>query len=133
MSGICKIIAKILANRLKTVLEKIILKLQNACIWGRQILDHVHIANKCLDSRMRSGELCVLCKLVLEKAYDHVDWDFLLYMLWRCGFGVKWCPLIAYCISIVQFSVLVNDSTTIVFSSSSGLRQGTFYPFCLSL
>jgi hypothetical protein len=23
----------------------------------------------------------------LEKAYDHVNWDFLLYMMRRCGFG----------------------------------------------
>jgi len=27
----------------------------------------------------------------LEKAYDHVSWDFLLYMLRRCRFGGKWC------------------------------------------
>jgi hypothetical protein len=29
---------------------------------------------------MRSGEARLLCKLDLEK-YDHVNWDFLLYML----------------------------------------------------
>jgi hypothetical protein len=23
----------------------------------------------------------VLCKLDLEKAYDHINWDFMLYML----------------------------------------------------
>jgi hypothetical protein len=36
---------------------------------------------------MRSGEAGLLCKLDLEKAYDHVNWDFSLYMLKRCGFG----------------------------------------------
>jgi len=25
----------------------------------------------------------------LEKVYDHVNWDFLLYMLRGCGFGGK--------------------------------------------
>jgi len=25
----------------------------------------------------------------LRKAYDHVNWDFLLYMLRRCRFGRK--------------------------------------------
>jgi hypothetical protein len=29
----------------------------------------------------------VLCKLDLKKDYDHVNWSFILYMLWRCGFG----------------------------------------------
>jgi len=29
----------------------------------------------------------VSCKMDLEKAYDHVNWDFLLYMLKPCGFG----------------------------------------------
>jgi len=60
----------------------------------------------------------------LEKAYDHVSWDFLLYMPRWCGFGEKWCSWIAYWIFSVCFSVLVNSSPTGFFSSSRGLRQG---------
>jgi hypothetical protein len=124
VSGIRKSIAKILANMLKMVLEKIISKSQNAFIRGRQMLDPILIASECLDSRIRFGKPGVLCKMDLEKAYDHVDWDFMMYMLRRCWFGRKWCSWIAHCISSVRFSVLVNGTPTGLFNSSPSLRQG---------
>ena len=59
----------------------------------------------------------------LEKAYDHINWDFLMYMLRRCGFRGKWCSWIAHCISSMQFLALVNGSSTRFFSISRGSRQ----------
>jgi hypothetical protein len=68
-----KIITKVLANRLKEVLDKVISKTQSAFIKGRQILNPILIANESLDSRCRSGEPGILCKMDVEKAYDHVN------------------------------------------------------------
>jgi hypothetical protein len=121
VGGLYKIIAKVLANRLKGVLEKVISKSQSAFIKGRQILNLILIANESIDCRLRLKEPGILCKMDVEKAYDHVNWDFLLYMLKRCGFGVKWCSWIAFCISSVRFSVLVNGSPEGFFNGSRGL------------
>jgi hypothetical protein len=91
VGDVSKIISKILANKLKTVLEKIISRFQNAFIMGRHILDSVLVANECLDSQIRPREPGAPCKLDLEVPNDSVNWEFLLYLLrrdvalWRNG------------------------------------------------
>jgi hypothetical protein len=71
--------------------DRVISKPQNAFVKGRQITDLVLIASECLDSRLSSRESGLLCKLDMEKAYDHINWKFVLYLLRRYGFGEKCC------------------------------------------
>lgn len=70
--------------------------------------DGVLCANECIDARIRERKPGVLCKLDLEKAYDHVNWDFLMYVLRRCDFGPKWGKWIRRCVSLTPFLVLLN-------------------------
>lgn len=65
----------------------------------------------------------MLCKLDLEKAYDHLYWEFLLFLLQRCGFSERWRNRIYFCISTVHFSLLVNGSLHSLFGSSRRICQ----------
>lgn len=60
----------------------------------------------------------------VERAYDHVNWGFLIYMLERCGFPEKWRKWILFCISMVKFLVLINGVPCVFFGNYRGLRQG---------
>ena len=73
VGGLYKLLAKVLANRLKKVVGKVVSSAQNAFVEGRQILDAALIANKAIDSLLKRNESGVLCKLDIEKAYDHLN------------------------------------------------------------
>ncbi|RVW95287.1 Transposon TX1 uncharacterized 149 kDa protein [Vitis vinifera] len=124
VGSLYKWLAKVLANRLKKVVGKVISKAQGAFVEGRQILDAVLIANEAIDSTLKNNESAILCKLDIEKAYDNVDWTFILTVMQKMGFGDKWIRWIKWCISIASFSVLVNGTPTGFFQNSKGLRQG---------
>ncbi|KAL6343127.1 hypothetical protein AAG906_019670 [Vitis piasezkii] len=124
VGSLYKWLAKVLANRLKKVVGKVISKAQGAFVEGRQILDAVLIANEAIDSTLKNNESAILCKLDIEKAYDNVDWTFILTVMQKMGFGEKWIRWIKWCISTASFSVLVNGTPTGFFQSSKGLRQG---------
>ncbi|RVW42142.1 Transposon TX1 uncharacterized 149 kDa protein [Vitis vinifera] len=108
ITSLYKIIAKVLAGRIRGVLHETIHSTQGAFVQGRQILDAVLIANEIVDEKRRSGEEGVVFKIDFEKAYDHVSWDFLDHVLEMKGFGLRWRKWMRGCLSSVSFAVLVN-------------------------
>lgn len=76
----------------------------------RQIFDAALIVNKVVDElafRKRDG---LLCKLDMEKTYDHFSWGFIDSMLERLGFGVIWRWWVRACITTASFAMIVNGS-----------------------
>ena len=124
IGSIYKLIEKVLSNRLKKVMNKLVNSAHNAFVEGRQILDASLIANEVIDSMLKKKEKEVLCKLDIEKAYDKINWNFLTAVLIKMGFKEKWLRWIKWCISTASFSVMLNDSPEGFFRSSRGLRRG---------
>ncbi|XP_026436394.1 uncharacterized protein LOC113334324, partial [Papaver somniferum] len=124
LTSVYKIIAKVLSTRLKLVMDKLISPVQCAYIEGRQIIDGTLIANELVDSRLRSGNAGILCKIDLEKAFDRINWNYLESVLIQMGFTSKWRNWLRFCYATSSFSVLINGSSFGCFTSTRGVRQG---------
>lgn len=122
-----KIICKVLANRLKLVLDKIISPNQSAFVPGRLIQDNIMIANEAfhyLKVHVKGKKQALAVKLDFNKAYDRVQWDFLEEVLIRMGFHWDWVHLVMQVVSTVFYSVTVNGENKFSFKPERGLRQG---------
>jgi hypothetical protein len=122
-----KIIAKVIANRLKLVLDEIILPFQSNFVPGRLITDNILVAYEALHTmskRMKGKKGYMTIKLDMSKAYDRVEWGFLEAMMLRLGFAEQWVKLITRCVCSVSYAILLNGSPLEVFYPSRGLRQG---------
>lgn len=122
-----KILSKILANLLKSVLPSIISKNQNAFLQERQIQDNIilgHEAFHHLKNKRNGNCFEVGFKIDMNKAFDRVEWDFLCEAMSKLGFDAFWIHLIMQCITTVSLSVILNGKPSHTFTPSRGIRQG---------
>ena len=87
VKSLYKIISKVLSLRLKRVLVDTVAETQGAFVAGRQILDVVLVANETVEEYRKLGRSGIVFKLDFKKAYDHMEWGFLDFVLQRKGFG----------------------------------------------
>lgn len=92
-----ELLAKTLAKRLIKTLPAIISPSYGAFVQDREILEGILIANELIDSSKMAFKEGAIFKIDLGKAYDHVDWKFVDYMLGKFGFGNRWRGLIKEC------------------------------------
>jgi hypothetical protein len=119
-----KIIAKVIAKRIRPILSRSLSEEQLGFLKGRQILDAIGTAQECLHSIKNKKLQAIILKLDLKKAYDCTNWDFLRLILLQCGFGLPTTNWIMACVSSTTYAILINGEASNFFKSNRGLRQG---------
>ncbi|KAL3819819.1 hypothetical protein ACJIZ3_005724 [Penstemon smallii] len=105
-----KVISKIIANRLKPLLQRFISPNQMAFVEGRTINENSIISHEIihyLHTRRGKKGFCAI-KIDLSKAYDRVEWSLLFCILKHLGICSKFINWIKQCISTCSFSFLIN-------------------------
>lgn len=75
ISGVYKILVKVLSNRIKETLHEAIDGNQFAFIKVRNILDCILVANETVEDYRHRKKRGLILKLDLEKAYDYTSWS----------------------------------------------------------
>eukprot|EP00253_Pinus_taeda_P013336 PITA_13336 len=121
---IYKIISKVIASRLKTILPGIISEEQSGYVEGRQILNNILLAQEMIHSLHSRKEAGTLMQLDLSKAYEKVSWKYLEALLRAFGFSRTWIKWIMALIKSPRYSILVNGAPSTAFTPSRGIKQG---------
>ncbi|MCH97378.1 RNA-directed DNA polymerase (Reverse transcriptase), partial [Trifolium medium] len=120
-----KIISKILADRLAVILPDIISKEQRGFIKGRQIKDCVCLTSEAINMlhhKSFGGNLAI--KIDIAKAFDTLDWQFLIKVLQAFGFNNIFCDWIHTILNSAKLSISINGKQEGYFDCARGVRQG---------
>ena len=118
-----KIISKVLAKRLEKVLPYIIHADQNAFVKGRSIFDALRIIDD-VDYTKRNCLPGILLAIDFEKAFDTLEFNFLIRTLRKFNFGPSFIHWIRILYKDVSSAVMNNGFTTGYFPLGRGVRQG---------
>ncbi|XP_024636247.1 uncharacterized protein [Medicago truncatula] len=120
-----KIISKIIADRLAKILPGIISEEQRGFIQGRNIKDCICLASEAsnlLNKKSYGGNLAL--KIDISKAFDTMDWKFLLKVLKCFGFNDTFCTWIDVILKSATLSISINGKLHGYFHCDRGVRQG---------
>lgn len=85
-----KVVSKILANQLKVILPRIIAENQSASVNGSLLMENVMLASELVkDYHKESISPRCAMKIDISKAFDTVQWSFLLNSLVPMGFPAR--------------------------------------------
>ncbi|XP_030478300.1 uncharacterized protein LOC115695372 [Cannabis sativa] len=122
-----KIISRVLVNRLKPILSRIISPSQSAFLPSRLISDNIIIGQEVMHSltHRKSGKLgWMALKLDMAKAFDRVEWVFIRKIMEHFLFPKRFIDLIMACVSTATFSFSLNQQVLGTIKPTRGIRQG---------
>ncbi|QHO46030.1 LINE-1 retrotransposable element ORF2 protein [Arachis hypogaea] len=121
-----KVVTKILAKRLQTLMAKLVRPTQTSFVPGRHSSDNIIITQEVIHSirNKKGGKGWMAIKIDLEKVYDRLKWSFINDTLMDIGFPSHITNLIYGCISSARMRVLWNGDELEEFTPSRGIRQG---------
>ncbi|KAL2225757.1 UNVERIFIED_CONTAM: hypothetical protein Sindi_3051500 [Sesamum indicum] len=116
---------ELIVQRLSVIMDKLISPCQVAFVPGRSIGDNIMLAQELFTgyNQTRLPPRCAL-KVDIRKAYDTVDWDFLIEVLEMFGFPITFVKWIEECVITPSLSVGLNAKPHGFFRGARGLRQG---------
>jgi len=120
-----KIISKVIADRLAPIMPNIISEEQMGFIHQRNIRDCLCIASEAtnlLHNKAFGGNLVL--KIDITKAFDTLEWSFLMQTLKCFGFNDTFCNWIHSILHSAYLSISVNGKAQGYFNCSRGVRQG---------
>ena len=121
---IFKIVSKAFATKMDPIAHRIISPNQSAYIKGRFILDGVLALHEIAHELKVKRQGCLLLKLDFEKAYDRVNWSFLLEVLRAKGFDAGVVHRISQLVMGGQTAISINGEVGPFFRNKRGVRQG---------
>ncbi|PKU68232.1 integrator complex subunit 11 [Dendrobium catenatum] len=123
---IYKIVAKVLVNRFKGILSRIISEEQAVFVQGRSISNHCllgqELMNKVKVSKEKRGLLAL--KVDMEQAYDKMSWRTLELVLRNMGFPPIFSSWVLNCVTNPKFSILISGKLSEGILTDCGFRQG---------
>lgn len=119
-----KLCARALAGRLLKVLQHVIHPDQTCGVRGRYIGENVALLRDVVHYVNDNNLPAAILALDQEKAFDRVDWNFLLSTLNHMGFGPSFISWVKLLYSNIRSAILINGYTSNPFWPSRGVRQG---------
>ena len=119
-----KIAARAIAGRLLKVIHLVVEKDQTCGVPGRYIGENVAFLRDVVSYATTFDSPVAILSLDQEKAFDRVDWGFMLSTLRTMGFGESFVNWVRLFYTNVQSAVNVNGYLSSFFPLSRGVRQG---------